>query len=86
MPCFSQDRYFACHTDNEELYFKMTPELRKNVALFNSEVEFDDFAIQLDEVTGLYEQKMAHVLIEVDTQGTRMKMGEVSVNLGGILN
>ena len=25
-------------------------------------------------------------MIEVDTQGTRMKMGEVSINLGGILN
>ena len=60
--------------------------MRKNIALFNSEVEFDNFAIQLDEVTGLYEQKMAHLLIEVETQGTRMKMGEVSVNLGGILN
>lgn len=40
--------------DGEEQYFKATPELKKNVALFNSEVEFDSFSIQLDEVTGLY--------------------------------
>ncbi len=42
--------------------------------------------MQLDEVTGLYEGKTATVVFELETQGTRVKIGEVVLNLGAILN
>jgi hypothetical protein len=39
MPGLAQDRYSILHLDGEEQLFKASPELKKNVALFNSEVE-----------------------------------------------
>jgi hypothetical protein len=61
--------------ENEEILFKVAPELKKNVAVFNCEVEHDNFSISFDEITGLYENKSAVVLFEIETQGTKVKIG-----------
>lgn len=43
-------------------------------------------SIYFDEITGLYDNKTVLVLFELETQGARVKMGEVQINLGSILN
>lgn len=40
--------------DNESIHFQNTPQFNKNVALFNSELEYDNYSLYYDEVTGLY--------------------------------
>ena len=40
----------------------------------------------LDEITGLYENKTVLLCVEIETQGTKVKMGEALINLGNILN
>jgi hypothetical protein len=56
------------------------------VAVFNSEVEYDNYSLYYDEITGLYENKSVLMVLEIETQGTKVKIGEVQINMGAILN
>ena len=39
-----------------------------------------------DEVTGLFENRQATIVLELESKGAKLKMGEASINLGSILN
>jgi hypothetical protein len=49
--------------ENEDIYFKATPELKKNVAIFNSEIEYDNFPISFDELTATYDNKQVVMIL-----------------------
>ena len=49
-----QDRYLPPYADEEERNFKEVVEMKKNVAQFNSELEWEMIGIPYDEVSGCY--------------------------------
>lgn len=72
--------------ENEEKNLSESAEMKKNVALFNSELTFDQVEIQFDNATGTYRDLNSQITIHYETveQNTRthkLKVGEVNINL-----
>lgn len=65
--------------------------MKKNVAVFNTELDWELVTIKYDDVSGLYDDKSVIVSIHYETSESGMrtnkiKVGQVNLNLGKILN
>ena len=65
--------------------------MKKNVAVFNTELDWELVTIKYDDVSGLYADKPAIVSIHYETSESGMrtnkiKVGQVSLDLAKILN
>lgn len=65
--------------------------MKKNVALFNTEIDWELVTIKYDDVSALYDEKTALITIHYETsesgmRTSKIKVGQLTLNLGKILN
>lgn len=65
--------------------------MRRNTAVFNSELEWELVVLKYDEVSGTYEEKLAVLKILYDSPdsnsaSSKLKVGHLTLNLAKILN